>query len=185
MVCAQEACWQLELESVVLTPLREAPHRQAELDPGPEERYELCRAAVAGDERLRVSRVELDRPGPSYTVDTLRLLREESPQDDFVLIMGADAAVTLHTWREPEELLRLATVAVAERENVPRDAVEAVLRQFPGANQVSYFRMPGIAISSTMVRERIAQGRPIRYLVPEGVGRRIEDAGLYRPGGAS
>jgi len=185
LICAQEAWSQLELDSVVFIPVHEPPHREAQLDPGPEERYELCRAAVAGDERFRVSRVEVDRSGPSYTVETLRLLRRESPEDAFVFIMGADAAMTLDEWRDPEELLRLAAVAIAERDSLGRDAVEAVLRRLQGIERVSFFPMPNIAISSTMVREHIASGRPIRYLVPEGVERRIEEAGLYRQGGIS
>ena len=93
--------------------------------------------------------------------------------------------MTLDEWRDPEELLRLAAVAIAERDSLGRDAVEAVLRRLQGIERVSFFPMPNIAISSTMVREHIASGRPIRYLVPEGVERRIEEAGLYRQGGIS
>lgn len=182
MICAQEASWQLELDEVVLMPVGEAPHREIEQDPGPEARYELCRLAVAGDERLSVSRLEIDKPGPSYTVETLRALREETPDAELFFIMGADEAASLPKWKDPEEVLRLASIAVAERDSTGRDRVREAVELLGGGDRVRFFSMPGIAISSTMIRERIASGRPIRYLVPDAVAEYIERAGTYRAG---
>ena len=166
-------------------PVGEAPHREIEQDPGPEARYELCRLAVAGNERLSVSRLEIDKPGPSYTVETLRALRETSPEAELFFIMGADEAASLPEWKDPEEVLRLASIAVAERESTRRDRVHEAVEGLGAGDRVKFFSMPGIAISSSMIRERIASGRPIRYLVPDAVAEYIERAGLYRAGVAS
>jgi nicotinate-nucleotide adenylyltransferase len=161
-------------------PVGEAPHREVEMDAGKEARYELCLLAIAGDGRLSVSRQEIDRPGPSFTVETLRELREGSPGDEFFLIMGGDEAAALGSWRDPEEVLSLATVAVAEREHTRRQHVVAAIASLGGGEGVTFFSMPRVDVSSTMVRERVAAGRPIRYLVPEGVGGYIANRGLYR-----
>jgi nicotinate-nucleotide adenylyltransferase len=164
---------------VLLMPVGEAPHREIELDAGREARYELCLLAIAGDGRLSVSRQEIDRPGPSYTVDTLRELRAGSPEDEFFLILGADQAAALGTWHQPEEVLRLATVAVGERLQTRREHVVAAIATLGGGEGVTFFSMPRVDVSSSMVRERVATGRPIRYLVSEGVAEYIVRAGLY------
>jgi len=160
-------------------PVGEAPHREIELDAGREARYELCLLAIAGDGRLSVSRQEIDRPGPSYTVDTLRELRAGSPEDEFFLILGSDQAAALGTWHQPEEVLRLATVAVGERLQTRREHVVAAIATLGGGEGVTFFSMPRVDVSSSMVRERVATGRPIRYLVSDGVAEYIVRAGLY------
>jgi nicotinate-nucleotide adenylyltransferase len=164
---------------VVLMPVGEAPHREVEMDAGREPRYELCLLAIAGDGRLSVSRQEIDREGPSYTVDTLRELRAGSPGDEYFLILGGDEAAALGSWHRPEEILKLATVAVCERAQTRREHVVAAVSSFGGGEGVSFFTMPRIDISSSMVRERVVAGRSIRYLVPEGVGEYITGSGLY------
>ena len=174
-MCAQEAWWQLGLDKVLLMPAGEAPHRAVEPDPGPEERFELCRLAAEGVDWLTVSRDEVDRPGPSYTADTLERLRD----GELFLILGADQALQLARWHEPERVLRAGTLAVVERGGVPieevRRAVSAV-----GDARVETFSMPRIDISSSEIRRRVAAGRPYRFLVPERVADRIERVGLYR-----
>jgi len=99
----------------VFVPTRVPPHKEAVDDPGPEVRLALCEAAVGRDERFGVSRIELDRPGPSYTVDTLRSIHATSPGDELTFIVGGDMAASLPEWREPEALLDLAVLGVAER----------------------------------------------------------------------
>jgi nicotinate-nucleotide adenylyltransferase len=165
-----------------LVPFGQPPHREATADPGAEHRFALCRAGTAGDERLDVLRAEIDRPGASYTVDTLRELRDQSGDDELFLVIGADEAAALPSWREPEEVLRLARIAVAPREGVADDDVRRALARLRGGDGVSFFTMPGIDISSTMVRDRVAQGEPIRYLVPRGIEEYIAKHGLYRDG---
>ncbi len=115
LVMAQEAHAQLGLDKVVLMPVALPPHKLLREDPGAEQRFELCRLAVAKDERLEVSRLELDRGGTSYTVDTLREIHAGSPEDELTFIVGGDVAQGLPSWREPEAVLELAQRAVAER----------------------------------------------------------------------
>jgi nicotinate-nucleotide adenylyltransferase len=175
MICAQEAHTQLGLDVVVFVPVGVAPHREIDGDPGAEVRFTLCEHAVANDARFSVSRVELERPGPSYTVDTLRDLRERTPGDELFLILGGDQAAALRAWHAADEVLSLATIAVAERPGHERAAItEAV-----GSDDLVFFEMPQIDISSTMVRARAAAGRPIRYLVPDRVASYIGAQSLY------
>jgi nicotinate-nucleotide adenylyltransferase len=185
LVCAQEAHAQLELDRVVLMPAGLPPHKRIAADPGADARHELCRLAIGGDERFAVARLELDRPGRSYTVDTLRALHDESPQDDLTFIVGGDMARSLPTWREPEAVLELATLAVAERAGSQREEIRGELRALGGRDPIGggrlrFFDMPRIDVSSSLVRERVATRRPIRYLVPDAVADAIAEHGWYR-----
>ena len=174
-MCAQEAWWQLELDEVLLMPVGQAPHRPIEHDPGPEERFELCRLAADGVEWLTASRAEVDRPGPSYTVDTL----ESFQGAELYFVLGADQALRLAEWHEPERVLRVATLAITERDGVTIEEVEAAVSAV-GEAHVEAFSMPRIDVSSTDVRRRVAERQPYRFLVPEPVADRIERVGLYR-----
>jgi nicotinate-nucleotide adenylyltransferase len=181
LVCASEAASQLALDRVLLTPVAVAPHKLAEHDPGPQERLELCRLAAAGDERLGVCDLEVRRGGPSYTVDTLRELHAQTPEDDLTFIVGGDTALGLQSWREPRAVLGLATLAVAEREGTPRgDIAERLRLSFPDAAPPVFFDMPRLDLSSSQIRRRVAERRSIRYLVPDRVAERIAREGLYR-----
>jgi nicotinate-nucleotide adenylyltransferase len=179
LVCAQEALIQLELDKVVFVPVGEAPHRELQGDPGAEERLEMVELAIADDDRFEASRAELDRKGPSYTSDTLRALREASPDDELFLILGGDQAAALPAWHEPEEVLALATVAVLERLSWSRQAIGIKIGRLPGGQAIRYLEMPIIQISSSVIRRRAAEGKPIRYLVPDKVAAYIEANGLY------
>ena len=163
LVCAQEAWAQLGLDRVLLVPVHAPPHKEADGDPGVEHRVALCEAAVGGDERLEVSRVDADVPGRSYTVDTLKRLHEARPEDELTFIVGGD-------------------MAAAARDGVGREPLlERLDRELPGAaERIRFFDMPRIDISSTLVRRRIAAGEPVRYLVPDAVAAYVEREGLYR-----
>jgi nicotinate-nucleotide adenylyltransferase len=181
LVCATQALSQVGLDRVLLVPVNEPPHKGIEIEPGVHHRVELCRLAVAGEEQLDVSLADAEVPGPSYTVDTLRRLHERSPGDQLTFIVGGDMALSLPAWREPEAILELADVAVAEREGVRRiDIIDrlAGLR----ADRICFFDMPRIDVSSSLIRRYIAAGRPIRHLVPEPVERYVAAQGLYRAG---
>jgi nicotinate-nucleotide adenylyltransferase len=182
LVCAQEAYDQLALDRVVLMPAGVPPHKQVASDPGAEARYELCRHAVEGDERFAVSRLELDRPGPSFTVDTLKALHDQHPEDDLTFIVGGDMARSLPTWREPASVLSLATLAVAERAGAAREDIRDELRVLGDAadERVAFFDMPRVDVSSSELRRRVASGRPIRWLVPDAVADAIDENGWYR-----
>ena len=139
----------------------------------------LCEHAVEGDPRFEVSRVEVDRPGPSFSVDTLRLLRERAPEDHHTVILGADQASRLPSWHEPETVLSLARVAVAAREGLEREAVLRHLDGLAGSERITFFDMPRIDVSSSLVRERVASDRPIRYLLTDKVADHVEAKALY------
>ncbi len=181
LVCASEAAAQLRLDRVLLTPVAVPPHKEADADPGAAERLELCRLAVAGDERLGVCDLEVVRGGSSYTVDTLRELHARDPEDHLTFILGGDIALGLPSWHEPEAVLGLATLAIAERTGAARaDIAERLEDAFGGLATLEFFHMPRIDLSSSQIRERVAAGKPIRYLVPDLVAERIEQGRLYR-----
>ncbi len=162
---------------VVFVPVGVAPHRTIDADPGPEVRLTMCEHATSADGRFAVSRVEIDRPGPSYTVDTLRSIRESKPGADLFLILGGDQAAALPRWHEPREVLSLATVAVAERAEHRRPEITAAVESVGGA--AVFFEMPRIDVSSTMIRARAAARQPIRYLVSDKVANYIGAQSLY------
>jgi nicotinate-nucleotide adenylyltransferase len=182
LVCAQEAHERLGLDRVLLLPARTPPHKAVPEDPGPEVRLALCERAVAGDERFAVSDLELRREGPSYTVDTLRALHEHRPGDELTFIVGADMALSLATWREPGEVLRLARLAVAARDGARSEEIAAAVAPFHDGTRLDRFEMPRLDVSSTLIRRRVAEGRPVRWLVPDAVAAEIAARGLYRPG---
>jgi nicotinate-nucleotide adenylyltransferase len=178
LVCAQEALLQLGLDRVLLVPVAVAPHKAIEADPGVEHRVAMCEAAVADDDRLGVSRADADREGPSYTVDLLRAL---SGDDELTFIVGGDMAFSLPAWRDPEGVLALAGIGVAEREGVRRADISERLADLAGAaERVRFFDMPRLDISSSLIRRRAGVGLPVRYLVPDAVASYIEHERLYR-----
>lgn len=179
MLCAQAAVEQIGLDRLLFVPTAAPPHKEIADDPGAEVRATLVEAAVAGDPRFAVSRLELLRDGPSYTVDTLRDLRAEDPERELTLIIGGDMALSFHTWREPESIVKLARLGVVEREEIDDDTIRRALSGLGGA-QVDYFSMIRCDISSTLVRTRAGAGASLRYLVPEAVAALIESRQLYR-----
>jgi nicotinate-nucleotide adenylyltransferase len=180
MVCAQEALAGLGLDRVLLLPVHTPPHKQLEDEPGPQHRLEMCRLAAAGAEGFEVTSLEADRPGPSFTIDTLRSLHERDPDDELTFIVGADQALGLPEWREPAAMLELAELGVAGREGVSEADVLQRLESLPSAElRVRFFSMPRIDISSSMIRTRAAEGRPLRWLVPDAVAGYIAEHGLY------
>jgi nicotinate-nucleotide adenylyltransferase len=181
LLCAQEAYDQLGLDGVLLMPVAVPPHKDAAGDPGPAARLAMCEAAAAGDDRLAVSDLEVRRGGPSYTADTLRALHDARPGVDLTFIVGGDMASSLPTWHAPQEVVGLARLAVAEREGARRADILERLATIPGAvDRVDFFDLPRMDVSSSLVRRRVAAGRPIRYLVTDPVAEYIEQHGLYR-----
>jgi nicotinate-nucleotide adenylyltransferase len=180
LALAQEALWQLGLAEVILMPTGTAPHKRIVDDPGREQRLAMTRLAAADDSRFSVSTLEVEREGPSYTYETLEQLAEDRGDSELVFVMGADAAVGLESWREPQRVTELARLAVARRAGISDADVAAVLRSLGAAGQATMLEMPQFGVSSSAVRERAAAGRPLRYLVPESVARFIEEKGIYK-----
>ena len=179
LVAASEVAASFDLDEVVFVPTG-APWQKADRAVSPaEDRYLMTVIATASDPRFSVSRVDIDRDGPTYTLDTLRDLQAAySRRGQLYFITGADALAQIFTWRDVDELFDLAHfVGVTRPGHVLAD---------PGlpSGEVSLVEVPALAISSTEVRDRVQSGRPVGYLVPEGVVRYIAKRGLYRQGAA-
>jgi len=181
LLCAQEALLQLGLDRVLLVPAATPPHKEVEAEPGVGHRLAMCELAVAGDDRLGVSRADADRDGPAYTVELLRTLHAAAPADELTFIVGGDMATALPAWREPEAILALARLGVAEREGVRRADVTDRLAALAGVpERIAFFDMPRIDVSSSLLRRRAAAGLPLRYLTTDAVAAYVEREGLYR-----
>lgn len=175
LVCAEEARWQFDLDEVVFVPAGN-PWQKREVTAA-EDRYLLTMLATAGNPHFSVSRIEIDRRGPTYTLETLRTLREfHGDGPELFFITGADAVLEILTWKEPEALLEAATFIAATRPGYDLGKLE--LGGFGG--RVSVMEIPALAISSTDIRQRVRRGRPIQYLVPPQVASCIATRGLYR-----
>lgn len=186
LILAQEAHQALGLAQVLFVPAGE-PWRKAGRELSPREhRLGMTRLAVTGNPLFAVSTIEADRPGPSYTAETLAELRAQfGPQAEFFFIMGADSLADFPHWHDPLRILELARLAVAERpaladagseEGLPEELAQALRRC------VVWLPMPLVAISASAVRERVRRGLSIRYWVPEAVEEYIRRHGLYDGG---
>jgi nicotinate-nucleotide adenylyltransferase len=187
---ARHAHDELGLQELVMMPAHITPHKATDEDPGPEHRLEMCRLIANDVAGLSVSSLEIERGGPSYTVDTLRAIHASDPDAQLTFIVGADTASTLPAWRDPAELLELANLAVAAREGSARQVVLESLSPLLGSGpeagaggssrRVSFLNMPAMNVSSSMVRERVARGDSIEDLVGPAVAGYIAEQGLYR-----
>ena len=178
LAIASEACHALHLERVLFVPAAAPPHKGTEERTSAAVRLELTSLAVDDDLRFTVSGIEIER-GLVYTVDTLRAVDERYADHDLVFIMGSDSLLQLESWHQPEELLSLCSLAVAPRPGDAPEAIAAAAARW-GDYQVQVLDVPLLDVSSSSVRERAAQGRPIRYLVPRRVEQYIQETGLYR-----
>jgi nicotinate-nucleotide adenylyltransferase len=178
LVTAEEALVQFGLDVVVFVPTGQPWMKEGRRVSPAEDRYLMTVIATASNPRFQVSRVEIDREGRSYTVDTLRALAEQNPDAELTFITGADAMLEILEWKDPEEVLGLAHFIAATRPGYDLTRFDSTMPT-RHAN-VSLMSVPALAISSTDVRDRVRDGRPIRYLVPEGVKSYVEKAGLYR-----
>lgn len=212
LAVARHALQELCLERVLLVPAHTAPYKSSagpgdirgsggaiaagRNDPGPQHRLRMCQLAVTGEEGLSVCALEVERGGLSYTVDTLRSIHITHPHPQLTLIVGADTASTLGAWREPAQLLELAQLAVATRDGTARqrvlDALDAANNTGVDGNRepprtyrdVRFLEMPAVDVSSSAVRERVAQGEAVDLLVGPAVAGYIAEQGLYRVGAA-
>lgn len=167
LAIAQAALESAHLDRVVFVPARQSPLKDREPAAAADDRIAMLIAATRHEPRFAVSRVELDRDGPSYTVDTLEALRSEG---ELYLILGSDALAELARWRSPQRIRELATIIVARRPGAPE----------PDAANAKAFDAPCLDISSRELRARAGRGLSLRYLVPDDVWRHIERRGLYR-----
>jgi nicotinate-nucleotide adenylyltransferase len=172
LIVAQDAWQALGLERVLFVPAAVPPHKRERVAAPAELRLAMTRAAVGDDARFEVSELELRRPGPSYTVDTLRELRDGEPDAALFLLIGADQFRQFHRWREPESIARLAEVVVMSRAGEETAESAGIPHRTLAVTRID--------VSATDVRRRVAAGESIRYLVPPGVEAIIRERGLYR-----
>ncbi len=178
LVAASEVAHLFHLDEVVFAPTGQPWQKRDRPVTPSEDRYLMTVIATASDPRFRVSRVDVDREGPTYTVDTLRDLRAEYAHDgsevELFFITGADALSSIAGWRDPDELLELAHFVGVTRPGHP------LTDHGLPSGSVTLVEIPALAISSTDCRARVARGEPIRYLVPDGVREYVAKRGLYQ-----
>lgn len=179
LVCAEEAVSQYGLDRIIFMPTGLPPHKEVAGGTGSEDRYLMTVIAVASNPRFQVSRIEIDKQKLCYTVDTIRQLKQEIPDADLFFITGADAVLEILDWKDPEELLEMATLIAATRPGYPLDRLSDITERFTRGDRVKVMEIPAIGVSSSLIRQRVSQGSSIRYLVPAGVEQYIAKEGLY------
>lgn len=179
LIIAEESRCRLDLEKVVFIPAGQPPHKPSEPIASAEHRYAMTVLATRDNPAFEVSRIEMERPGPSYTVDTIEELRSTCRDEvEFFFIVGADSLLEILTWHQPERLINLCRIVAATRPGYDQAEAERLL---PRAylERTVFLDAPSVDISSTELRERVASGTPIRYLVPRDVEEYILKNGLY------
>jgi len=181
LVAAQEAHYQLALDRILFVPAGQPPHKSRHPISAAHHRLQMLERAIAGQSHFAISRVDLERPGPHYTVETLELLRAElGPEPTFVFIEGADSLAEMLTWYRPRRLIELCELAVVGRPGVEIDYGH-LQRELPGLEgRLHRVQMPCLEISSSELRARVQAGQPISFLVPPAVEAYIYEQGLYR-----
>ncbi len=174
LAIAEEVWARCALDTVLFIPAGDPPHKPFE-QTGAAHRARMVELAIADNPHFSLSRMELERPGLSYTVDTLRALRTAHQEAALFFILGADAAAEFFSWREPRAIMALAQVVAVSRPGFPEDALAAAR----AAGMVTV-TAPGVAVSSHELRARARQGWSLRYLVPDAVAEYITEQGLYR-----
>jgi nicotinate-nucleotide adenylyltransferase len=179
LILAEQARERFELEKVLFVTAADPPHKPGQVVAPAEDRFSMVRLAVEGNEAFESSRLEIDRPGPSYTIDTVKqVIGLHGASASVYLLVGADEARDFMSWRDPYGIQALATVVVANRPGYP---VSKTLELLPEdfARNVAPLEIPGVDVSSTDLRERVRRGESIRYLTPDAVRDYIEKRNLY------
>lgn len=178
LAIAEAAREELPLDLVLFVPAGEPWRKSHRTITAAEHRLAMLRSAIAGNDAFGVSDIELRREGPTYTADTLETLAGERLDDAFWFIVGADALADMPQWHEPGRIVKHARMAVAPRDMQDANVAAQGVAEF--RDRIDLFRAPRMEVSSTDIRERVAAGRSIRYLAPEGVREYIVERGLYR-----
>jgi nicotinate-nucleotide adenylyltransferase len=181
LAVAEEARESLGLQRVLFVPAGQPPHKLPAAVTPVEHRVAMVRLAIEDNAAFQLSTVEIDRAGPSYTVDSVEALGRDNPGAVLHLILSAETFAELPTWHEPERLFEAARMAVVPREGYPAPDPAWLADAFPGReDRVEYLEGPRLGLSSTALRTRVAAGRSIRYLVPSAVAAYISQQQLYR-----
>ena len=178
-----ECAWQqLGLDLVLYIPAGNPPHKRERTGADNAQRLQMTRLAVAGNPHFQVSSIEMDDPEPSYTSRTLRKLTSEFPDTDFYFLMGSDSLLSFSSWKTPETIASLCTLCVAVRDLLPDQDFERAADMIRTNYHARIIKLltPNVDLSSTMLRERIAEGGSIRYFMPEAEAEYILKEGIYR-----
>lgn len=180
---AEVARERLGLAGVLFIPNHIPPHKPGQVVTAAADRLAMLELAITGHPEYAIHELELHRTGPSYSYDTVQILRHEHPDWQFYFILGADGFVDLRTWHRWQELLQLCFFAIVSRPGYDRQRVEAMLAEIGPelAEQVVYLEAPGVDVASSRIRELASRGEPLTGLVPEAVAAYIYERGLYRP----
>jgi nicotinate-nucleotide adenylyltransferase len=180
LILASEAQYQLELTRLLWTLTPEPPHKQDQSITPIEYRLAMVNLAIADNPSFELSRLELDRPGPHYTLDTIKLVAEQNPEAEIVPVIGGDSLHDLPTWHRPQELLFAAHWIGVMRRPGESANLEELERELPGiSSKVHYVDAPLLEIASREIRSRISDGRPFRYYLPDPVYQYINRHHLY------
>ncbi|HEY3474718.1 MAG TPA: nicotinate-nucleotide adenylyltransferase [Anaerolineales bacterium] len=180
LILASEAKSQLELTRVLWTVTPDPPHKQDQTITPLQHRLAMVRLAIDDDPSFELSDIELNRPGPHYTIDTIKLLAERNPGAEIVPILGGDSLNDLPTWHQPKEILYAAHWVGVMRRPGEEANLQELERELPGiTSKVHYVDAPLLEIASREIRSRAATGKPFRYYLPESVYEYIERHHLY------
>ena len=182
LLLAEQCREQCQLDEVWFVPAAHSPFKSPADQTDGEHRLAMLRAAIAPYPQFRALRWELDRPGPSWTVDTLEFLHAENPARELFLLVGADSLRSLHLWRSPARIAELATLVGVNRGDRPLPPADLLQQSLghPAAN-LKLISMPGLDVSATDIRDRLRSGRSARVLTPDVVLDYAREHGLYRP----
>lgn len=169
LIAAQWAQCELKLDKVIFVPAAIPPHKDNDEVLDPKHRYKMVKLATEGNKVFDLSDIELQREGRSYTVDTLKHFRQTYPKTQLFFIMGLDALLGLDTWKDVDELIGLANFVVTTRPGYIIKPHDEIYDRFPWAfwSKVIYLEIPGMEISSSLIRQRLKLGKSIKYLVPQ------------------
>lgn len=179
LILVAEARWRLGLDRIIVVPTGDPYHKDSDRSPAPEARLQLARDAFSGQDGVDVSDIEVMRPGPSYTCETLEAISQQDPDSELYLLLGADSAAGIGAWHRLDRILELARLAVAPRGRVELQRIERAVADAGGTSRLEFFAMPEVGISSTLVRSRIESGEPYEHLVPAAVAGTIRENELY------
>lgn len=181
LILASEALDQLALDKVVWLVTADPPHKQDQFISPVTDRISLVRAALKGNPSFEISRVEIDRPGPHYALDTVKILKKQFARVELIYLIGADSLRDLPTWHKPQELIdQVDGLGVMRRHDTDLDLPELTARFPKLTEKLAFIETPLVEISSRQIRERASQNRPYRYFVPYAVFEIIEKRQLYQ-----
>jgi len=182
LIAAQYASDEFNLDKVLIVPTARPPHKEIENVEDELHRYNMVLLAVQDNPVFEVSTLEMDRKGYSYTVDTIAYCCEKHPESQLFLIIGADCLLQMYTWKDVESLVTMCNFIVVTRPGYAIKPSDKALTRLPAAiwDRLKYLEVPGFDISSSTIRERVARGKTIKYLVPPEVENYIFEKGLYR-----